>query len=294
MPESKCCPQCGNKVERKLKFCHNCGFNLSAASSGKRSSQKVSRPGEPGLAQDPASELPDEPIDTPDDLDNQDDVDEQDADTSQRYPPKIDIRVMGKKLETVLEQIFKAEGYLTQKKQKISSTSGYYHEIDILAVRDNDKIAVECKNYLSPVGVEKIRAFSEKVRDLGNQWRGVFASYTTFTPDALECAKERHIELLSQDDIKERLYTALTSRAAIQGDKIYIEDALPVNTDYLKVTSLPLKNKDKITVNRARLVFHPYMLYHYEIKKAWYRKKPRKQGYTKKMASSLLTCWTMM
>jgi hypothetical protein len=282
MPGSTFCPQCGNKLEKTLKFCHNCGFNLSGLSSGKRFSQKSSRSVEPGPAQDPESELLAEPPDTPSDPGDQEDQDDQDADTSHRYPPKIDIRVMGKKLETVLEQIYKAEGYLTQKKQKISSTSGYYHEIDILAVKDNDKIAVECKNYLSPVGVEKIRAFSEKVRDLGNQWRGVFASYTSFTPDALECAKERHIELLSQDDIKERLYTALSSRASIQGDKIYIEDALPVNTGYPKVTHLQLKNKDTITVNRARLVFHPYMLYHYEIKKAWYEKKAQKSRVYKK------------
>lgn len=265
MPNLRFCPQCGNNLELNLKFCHNCGFDLSSLSSEATPSQ----------TEDTAN------ISIPDIESKKSTVDD-DSDQPESYTPKIDIQTLGKNFENVLEQIYNSEGYITQKRQKVAGKSGYTNEIDIIAIKKNDKIAIECKNYLSPVGIEKIRDFSEKVRDLGTQWRGVFASYTTFTQDAAEFAKDRHIELLSQEEIKERLYTSLSGRASIQGDKIYIEDALPVNIDYLGVTELQLKNKNKITVNSARLIFHPYIIYKYEIKKAYFDKQDKTSRVYKK------------
>jgi hypothetical protein len=265
MPNLKFCPQCGNKLEINLKFCHNCGFDLSSLSS------------EPTSAQTEDSLNTSVPHCEP-----KKDFSDNDEEYIESYVPKIDIQTLGKNFENVIEQIYNSEGYITKKRQKVPGKSGYTNEIDIIAIKKNDKIAIECKNYLSPVGIDKIRDFSEKVRDLGNQWRGVFASFTTFTQDAAEFAKDRHIELLSQEDIKERLYTSLSGRTSLQGDKIYIEDALPVNIDYLEVTDLPLKNKDKITVNSARLIFHPYIVYNYEIKKSYYDRQDQKSRLYKR------------
>ena len=304
MLSAKFCPQCGKKLESTLKFCHNCGFNLAAVSSGRKKASKTEKsektsgpdnesqdsyyendvPESPGDDEGPAAEEAEE-ADEADEGDEGDESDEGEgrkAGSPKGGSPKIDLHVTGKNLGTILEKIYKAEGYLTQKHQKISSSSGYYHEVDIIAVKDNDKIAIECKNYLSPVGVEKVRDFSEKVRDLGTQWRGVFASHIAYTKDAAACAQDLHIELLTLDDIRERLYTALSGQAALQGDKVYIEDALPVHVGYAGATKLTLKNSDKITVNRARLVFHPYMLFSYEIKKAWYDKKAEKSQVYKR------------
>ena len=194
---------------------------------------------------------------------------------SEVYSPEIDIQALGKNFEKVVEQIFIAEGYVTEKRKRMPGKSGYTNEIDIIAIKNNDKIAVECKNYLTPVSIERIRDFSEKVRDLGNQWRGVFASYNSFSSDSIEFAKDRHIELLTHDEIKEKLYAALSGRSAQQGDRIYIEDGLPINFDFLQVTSLNLFNKDKISVYSARLVFHPYLRFQYEIKRAYYSRQSK-------------------
>jgi HJR/Mrr/RecB family endonuclease len=265
MPCLKFCPQCGYKLEINLKFCPNCGFNLSSLSSITETVQSENIESASVLEVECENAVRDEELDQFD-----------------CFTPKIDIQLLGRNFENVLEQIYTAEGFVTQKRQKIPGKCGYTNEIDIIAIKNNDKIAIECKNYLSPVGIDKIRDFSEKVRDLGIQWRGVFASYTTFTRDAVEFAKDRHIELLSQEELKERLYTALSGRCPVQGNKFFIEDALPIKIDYTEVTGLLIKNKDKITVNNAKLIFHPYLLFNYEINRAYYnRNEQRSKIYQK-------------
>jgi hypothetical protein len=104
----------------------------------------------------------------------------------------------------------------------------------------------------------------------------VFASYTDFSSDAENFARSRNIELLRNDDIKEKLYTALSGRSAEKGDRVYIETALPVNVDYNNATALELNNRNKISVASARLVFHPYFRFSYKMKRVWFDKHSQK------------------
>lgn len=268
MADLKFCPECGNPLTKKLNFCQNCGFKLPTSENHSTITAKND-------FFSPENRLEKKTADTK-------------IEKSNDFSLNTDIQALGKNFENVVEKIFIAEGYVTEKRKRMPGKSGYTNEIDVIAIKHNDKIAIECKNYLSPVSIDRLRNFSEMVRDLGNQWRGVFASYNTFTSDAVEFAQDRHIELLSHDEIKERLYAALSGRSAQQGDKIYIEDALPIYYDYFQVTNLNLLNKDKISVYSARLVFHPYMLYQYEIKHAYYSKENHQSRVFKRNGSIII------
>jgi hypothetical protein len=47
----------------------------------------------------------------------------------------------------MVEQILKNKGFSTERRMKLRGQSGTLHEIDVLAKRENDVLAVECKNY---------------------------------------------------------------------------------------------------------------------------------------------------
>jgi len=231
------CTDCGARLEGTPKFCPGCGKKL----------------GEPAeiLKESP----PQEPIDTIP------------RPTSQ---PAINRHELGLKLEEVVDAIYVADGYSTKRRQRIHGVvRGYTNEIDIIAVRGNDKIAVECKNHSSPVGISQVRDFAEKILDLGPEWRGVFVGYSDFTEDASEFAQCRNIEQLGHDEVMEKWFAVSVGRTGKQGEKIVIEQSLPVKNDFLKVTSLDFVNKEKVKINDVKLIFHPYIRYKFSFSRKW-------------------------
>jgi hypothetical protein len=46
---------------------------------------------------------------------------------------------------------------------------------------------------------------------------------------------------------------------SVKGEILKLESALKINSDFLKVTSLDIKNKEKISIIDATLIFHPYL-----------------------------------
>ena len=75
---------------------------------------------------------------------------------------------LGVKLEQMVEQIMKNKGFSTERRIKLRGQSGIFHEIDVLAKRENDVLAVECKNYGKArlVGIKEITDFQSKLQDL--------------------------------------------------------------------------------------------------------------------------------
>ena len=109
----KFCPECGSKLEGSSKFCAECGTKFPQTPDG--SSPVPS-------SQEPASSIP--------------------APTKQ---PAINRHELGIRLEEVVESIYKADGYTTLRRQRIPGiVKGYTNEIDIIATRGNEKIAIEC------------------------------------------------------------------------------------------------------------------------------------------------------
>src|SRR5208337_5038673 len=233
----KFCPECGSKLEGSPKFCPECGTKFSDS-----------------------PEIPSHPAATATEL-------------TQKIPtptkqPAINRHELGVRLEEVVESIYKADGYDTLRRQRIKGiVKGYTNEIDIIATRGDEKIAIECKNFSSPVGISQVRDFAEKILDLGPGWRGIFVGYSDFTEDASHFAECRNIEQLARDEVMEKWFALSVGRSSRQGEKISIEQALPVKTDYLQAISLDLINHDKITVSDVKLMFHPYIRYKYSFHK---------------------------
>lgn len=184
---------------------------------------------------------------------------------------------LGMKLEEVVEKIFQADGYQTERRRRIQGNSKYTNEIDIIANRGEEKVAIECKNFSGPVGISMMRDFAQKLDDLGEGWRGIFIAYNDFTEDAIEFAECRNIERLGHDEIKERWFSVSVGRTVHKGEKLDLEDALPVNSNFVTATSLDLANKNKILVSDAKLVFYPYVRVPYHFKGQ--RKDPTRQTH---------------
>jgi predicted RecB family endonuclease len=243
----KFCPECGAKLEGSSKFCSECGT-------------KFTQP----------AEVEPSPTPSPESIS---------AAPSPISQPVINRHELGIKLEEVVESIFKADGYTTQRRQRVQGVvRGYTNEIDIMATRGNERIAIECKNFSSPVGISQVRDFAEKILDLGPGWRGIFVGYNDFTEDASQFADSRNIEQLTHDEVMEKWFALSVGRSGKRGEKISIEQALPLNTDFIKATSLNLVNKEKVAVTDVKLVYHPYIRYKYHFKKIF--RDPAKGQHT--------------
>ncbi|MGA2121504.1 MAG: restriction endonuclease [Methanoregula sp.] len=243
----KFCPECGSKLEGSPKFCPECGTKFTQT------------PEEKGVQISPVESAPSVP-----------------RTTSQ---PAINRHELGIKLEEVVESIYKADGYATQRRQRVHGVvKGYTNEIDIIAIRGNEKIAIECKNFSSPVGISQVRDFAEKILDLGPEWRGIFVGYSDFSEDASQFAECRNIETLGHDEVMEKWFAVSVGRSGKQGEKITIEQALPLSTDFLKATHLDLINAEKVIVSDVKLIFHPYIRYKYHFMRIF--RDPLKEQHT--------------
>ncbi|MDD1676100.1 MAG: restriction endonuclease [Methanomicrobiales archaeon] len=220
------CPVCGAHLElEKPKFCPECGSRLSP-----QPEIQVDRP-------EPAPIQPDQ---------------------VEKSIPGSDACSIGAKLEDVVAEIFQKDGYATQRRVTITGRGNYPGEIDIVAERNGEKIAIECKNLTKTVGIMEVRDFAQKLEELGPGWRGVFIACNDLTPEADDFAASRNIEVLDPGEIKEKWFALSMGRTGLPGETIRLEYALPVVVDYETVTFLNLVNKDKVQVRDAKLVFHPY------------------------------------
>jgi Holliday junction resolvase len=177
---------------------------------------------------------------------------------------------LGVKLEQMVEQIIKNKGFSTERRIKLRGDSGTLHEIDVLAKRENDVLAVECKNYGETrlVGIKELRDFQSKLQDLPHINHAMFVTNIKFTSGVEEYANHNHIELWDGDKLRRDFYLLnlgrLESTQAIQ-PVVEVLSALPIVTQYNEVTKLLLVNPHAITITQAMLVLHPYYLFTYQV-----------------------------
>jgi hypothetical protein len=226
----KYCPNCGKKlIAENAKFCGECGFSLQA------------------------TEVIEQPL-----------VAEEER---QEEEFKASIFELGNRLEEVVEKIYQARGFTTERRQRLEGKSGTRSEIDIVARKAGRVFAVECKNYSDRVGIEKVRDFAQKLQDLGSGWNGVFVSLNGFTDDAAQFAQHRRIETWGHDELSEKWLTISVGRLeSRKGQSLMLEYALPLNVGYFQATQIDFRNKEKVNVSNAELIYHPYLAVDYSFK----------------------------
>lgn len=167
----KFCPSCGAKLKfEDAKFCSESSKSLS------------------------------ESVETKDTI--QEEYDEEDL--------KASIFELGAKLEEVVAKIYCAKGYTTERRQRLMGESGTLSEIDVVAKRGSRTIAIECKNYSYPVGIDKLRDFNQKLHDLGLQ--GVFIALNGLTEGAAQFAQSQHIETIDSSELMEKWWRISVGR----------------------------------------------------------------------------------
>jgi hypothetical protein len=227
----KFCPNCGVKLEfEDAKFCPECGFSLTKGET----SIKVT------VREEQASEA----------------------------KPSGSVFDLGNKLEQVVEKILQAKGYETERRKKMQGRSGTLSEIDIIGKKTDKTIAVECKNFSEPIGIEKVRDFVFKLEDLGYGWKGVFVAYNGFTDGAAQLAQSKNIETWDHDEISEKWLALSVGRegASYRGQSLLLQYALPLKVTFDQVSQVNLLNKDKVMVSNVQLIYHPYYKIEYMFK----------------------------
>ncbi|MBS7647944.1 restriction endonuclease [Candidatus Bathyarchaeota archaeon] len=175
------------------------------------------------------------------------------------------IHELGEKLEECVEKILASKGYHTQRRVRMKGISGAEKEIDIIATKGNKIIAVECKNWKNPVGVDEIEKFWAKLKDLGPQWHGIFVAYPGgFTEEAEKYADYYNIDRWDTDFLKEEFWAINMGRAEyVSVEKgIMIKNALPLKVNFLDASKIGLQNKEKIKAY-GMLSYHPYYVIAY-------------------------------
>jgi len=171
---------------------------------------------------------------------------------------------LGEKLEECVEKILATKGYETERRVRLSGSSGVSHEIDVLARKGKIIRIVECKNWKHPVGKEVIQKLNDTLRDLGSKLNGIVASYVGFTEDARNLAEHYGVELWEPDYLMREFFAVSVGRAkeAKCGETIKVENALQMRFNFLRASEIKLQNKDKITA-KGTLSYHPYYIVAY-------------------------------
>lgn len=121
----------------------------------------------------------------------------------------------GHELEERIANLFRRNGYYVQTNVGRRDHYGNPHEIDVLATKNDVEtiiIAIECKNHKQSIGIEDVRNFRQKLRDLGIR-KGIFVSTSGFTEGALKYGKDHGLDMWDEEKIeRERSLTASRTR----------------------------------------------------------------------------------
>jgi hypothetical protein len=245
------CVKCGTKsIDESAKFCHKCGASLVHENDEPIVSDNIGVAGLETIPKDQAKAT-------------QPDIDES-LQSEQRRSRAYELGVA---LEDAVEDILKAEGYSTEKRQRLSGKKGT-SEIDIIAtkVRKGNKevIAVECKNYSSPVPVKEVRDFIGKLEDLDIK-NGLFAARPDFSSEAAQWGQNHGLQLWSEDVLKEKYFEINIGRLGTK-EPGKLKYYLPLKVGYDEAVDLKFENKEKVEIESAKLIWKPFYKLSFRLK----------------------------
>jgi hypothetical protein len=195
---AKFCPECGIRLPiETARFCHECGTSLSLLTSPP---PDVVQPQEPGpVPQETPEPQVQEPVTR---------TYAEVEDTTSDVHLSVNISELGKKLEEHVEEMFRGLGYRTQTNVRFGQNGPRHYTIDVVALKDEELVAIECHTDPQPADVWEVTQFSRKLQwmneDTEVKWHGIFIAYGNFTPEAESVAQQNNIEPWGRDVIAER------------------------------------------------------------------------------------------
>lgn len=119
---------------------------------------------------------------------------------------------LGVKLEDLVANIFRNNGYDIAQRVIVMTKSGAGAEIDLVVEKSGLRRPVECKNLAITVGVASMRVFKDKLSD-ANLTNGLFVTNTRFSVGAKKVAHAAGIELWDMMVLREEFFRASLGRS---------------------------------------------------------------------------------
>jgi len=142
------------------------------------------------------------------------------------------------------------------KNKKLKNISGNFREFDIIIETNINNllinIAIECKDYKSPISVEKIEAFNSKCLRVPEIHKKIMISSKGFQKDAISAAKSFGIEIYNFNEIEKTVIKDWISLKVFNPYNIYINfDFVEINFNQkpsFKITEKTLFQIDDLRV----------------------------------------------
>lgn len=226
----KFCVECGEELVKSKKFCPGCGYKVSEIIDEVKQGTDSS-----SFTQETIFE---------------DDVEKQGTPKSSKE--------LGDSLEDSVKQIMIARGFSTETRKKMRGLSQQFNEIDVLAKKGKDVIAIECKNEKKIIGVEVVRDFCSKLADL-NIDTGLIIAASSFSSGALGWGSTNpqniKINFWNGEKLAEEFRKSILGRTG--SGRIKIVDCLKPQDTIESYSNLLLKNKESVEITKQELNFHP-------------------------------------
>ncbi len=181
---------------------------------------------------------------------------------------------LGRRLESIVAEIFEEKGYKIERNLIIEGKSGEKNEFDIIAYKRNFAYVIECKNWQRKVSVKEIRDFikkieqcEEKLRKRYRRLKFLFISYSGFTIDASKLAKDKKIELWDGERLYREWYSIKVGQHLRKKEVKIIKSSLPIKIDIKDIIKLELINAEKLHVREIKIEFKPVWKILYSINK---------------------------
>ncbi|MGA2037424.1 MAG: restriction endonuclease, partial [Acidimicrobiales bacterium] len=117
-------------------------------------------------------------------------------------------RDKGRDLEERVAAILRGHDYKVATNVVLKGRSGARHELDVVGDTFDGltsfRVVVECKAWARPIDKDIVYRLASELADLGAA-RGIIASLSSWTPQAVQAANQAHIELWGPDELKARL-----------------------------------------------------------------------------------------
>jgi len=167
----------------------------------------------------------------------------------------------GLELEKLIAQLFRSKGYDVMHNVKLKGRSGVEHQIDVYAEYKCplhlSRIIIECKAYDKPINKDIVMKLVQEVLDLGVD-RGILATTSYFTPDAVSSANGYNVDLWDYNKLTGLLGGIELSSVEAVGNVFHIEPRLSSEESKRVVEKRVKGLLRKGEVLELVTVFYPY------------------------------------